>query len=136
MVIVATYLFVGLSTCVNPPWVNPMFGTPDNPAYIPNLFLDHSDKMSFLERVENTVFNWYSKWTYTNWLAKPGNILSKEYLEEDVLKGGDMMFDASLLLSNTHYSFNRPRPLPPNVIEVAGIHIQEAKKLPEVCVIT
>lgn len=61
-----------------------------------------------------------------------GNEFSKKYLGEDILKEQDMDYRTSLLLSNSHFSFTRPRPLPPNVIEIGGIHITEDKPLPTV----
>lgn len=109
-----------------------MFGAPDNPAYIPNMFLDHSDRMNFFERVENTVLLVFHKLMYEILMKRPGNEMSKKYLGEDIISEGDLDYNTSLLLMNTHYSFTRPRPLPPNVIEVAGIHIAEDKPLPKV----
>ncbi|KAJ9582123.1 hypothetical protein L9F63_003537, partial [Diploptera punctata] len=39
--------------------------------------------------------------------------------------------NTSLILVNTHFSLNRPRPLLPNIVEVGGIHIKPIKKLPK-----
>lgn len=40
--------------------------------------------------------------------------------------------NTSLQLINTHFSVNNVRPLIPNVIEVAGLHIQEPKPVNQV----
>ena len=40
--------------------------------------------------------------------------------------------NVSLVLVNTHYSLNRPRPLVPAVIQVGGLHIKEPNRLPAV----
>lgn len=109
-----------------------MFGLPDNPAYIPNVLLDHSDRMSFFERVENTIFLVFHKMLYGPLMRNPGNELSKKYLGEDIITEKDLDYEMNLLLVNTHFSFTRSRPLTPNVIEVAGIHIAEQKPLPKV----
>ncbi|XP_018325094.1 UDP-glucuronosyltransferase 2B30 [Agrilus planipennis] len=48
---------IGLSSCVVMPHWNDHFGNPDNPSYIPLIYMDYSDQLSFLERVENTVIS-------------------------------------------------------------------------------
>lgn len=110
-----------------------MYGVPDNPAYIPNMFLDHSDHMTFFERVENTIMLVFHKIIYDFLMRRPGNEFSKKHLGVDIITEEDLDYKTSLLLTNTHFSITRPRPLPPNVIEVAGIHIAEAKPLPKAC---
>lgn len=112
-----------------------MYAVPDNPAYIPNLFLDLSHRMSFLQRVENTVLLVVHKLMYSMTMRKTGNELSKKYLGVDILSDMDMEYNSSLFLSNTHFSFTYPRPLPPNVIEVGGIHIAKQKPLPKVSIL-
>lgn len=121
-----------MSTCLHLPWLNPMFGLPDNPAYVPNPLLDHSDHMSFFERLENTVLVVFHKLMYDILMRRRGNELTKKHLGVDVITETDLDYSASLLISNTHFSFTRPRPLTPNVIEVAGIHIAQQKTLPKV----
>lgn len=113
------------------PWVNDMFALPDNPAYIQNTFFAYN-KFSFFERLENTLSVWHYKLIYEFWMKRSGNECSKKYLNEEVYGENDMEKEFSLMLVNTHYTFNRPRPLLPNVIEVGGIHIRKPEKLPEV----
>lgn len=44
----------------------------------------------------------------------------------------DLADDTSVLFVNQHFSFSAPRPLPPNVVEIGGIHIRQTrKKLPD-----
>lgn len=44
----------------------------------------------------------------------------------------DLADDTSVLFVNQHFSFTAPRPLPPNVVEIGGIHIKPTrKKLPD-----
>lgn len=42
----------------------------------------------------------------------------------------EMVRSTSLMLVNQHYSLSGPKPLPPNVIEVGGVHMRPAKPLP------
>lgn len=38
----------------------------------------------------------------------------------------------SIMFVNTHYSLIGPKPLPPTVVEVGGVHIKEPKAIDEV----
>lgn len=54
----------------------------------------------------------------------------RQYLKNDSVPYlGDLIFRTSLILSNTHYSFSGPYPLPPTVVEIGGVHIREPKPL-------
>ena len=46
---------IGLSSCLMRPWHYDRFGNPLIPSYIPNLFMSSSDKMTFVERLENWI---------------------------------------------------------------------------------
>lgn len=63
---------------------------------------------------------------------KYGNQFSKQYIGEDIINEHDPENSLSLVLMNTHYSFNYPRPMIPGVIEVGGIGIGKLKRLPQV----
>lgn len=46
----------------------------------------------------------------------------------------EAIFNVSLILLNSHFTAQLPRPYLPNVIEVGGMHIKsKANKLPTVC---
>ncbi|XP_057663227.1 uncharacterized protein LOC130898167 [Diorhabda carinulata] len=122
---------VGITTTDFLPWMYQWFGCPENPSYIPVLFMDYSDRMNFLQRLENTLMLVYSKFIHFYYIGPSGNEYSKKYLGVDLYQGGDILYNISLLLINRHYSFQTPKPLTPNVIEVGGIHIEPPKKLPK-----
>lgn len=113
-------------------WMNMRFGNIDHPAYVPNNFLDHTDDLSFWERVENTLMNIFSQFAYYYLIEKPTYEIVKPYFGEDLPRLSDIAFNASLMMTNTHFSLSRPRPLVPNVIDVAGMHIGNAKSLGQV----
>lgn len=58
----------------------------------------------------------------------------RENIEWDFPYLGDVQKQTVLALVNTHPSFDIPEPLPPNVIPVGGLQIQEPQPLPKVCV--
>lgn len=127
---------IGLSSCVVLPWHYQYFGLPEDPAYIPSLFLPFSDEMNLLERSENLIMNLYSKNSFNRRILEPSYQFAKELFGEDLPDLEDIWRNASLLLVNTWFSLNRPKPLPPSVVEVGGMFIkQEIHRLPEVCFI-
>ncbi|XP_060530807.1 UDP-glycosyltransferase UGT5-like [Cylas formicarius] len=118
---------VGLSSCAMLPWHAQWFGSSDNPSYIPVLFMDYPVRMSFAERVENTVMLLMNKWWWYSLMETPGKILSQKYIGEETPD----LYTTSLFLVNSHHTLHGARPLTPSIVEVGGIHIEKAKKLPE-----
>jgi glucuronosyltransferase len=116
--------FIYFSSSILMPWANDRIGNPDNPSYIPNLFRSHSDKMTFMERLSNTVETYVDKWIVFPLLFDlPGRAIVSKHLRVSLPPLADIARRGSLILVNSHFSLNKPRPLVPAVIEVAGIHI-------------
>lgn len=122
---------VGLSSHILMPWVNDWTGNPDNPSYVPIIHMDYSDEQTFLERVEHVLVYLQSKAYYHSVMTSEAVAYSRRYLGLRIPDG--IMYETSLVLVNSHYSLNRPRPLVPNVIEVGGLHIAKRGQLPAVC---
>lgn len=122
--------FIGLTSHALMPWSNSWFGTPGSPSYIPVVFLDHSDRMDFVERVENAVIYVLHNLFYNYVVAMDSDGYSRKYVGESIPR--DFMRNASLVLTNVHYTLSRPKAVAPSVIEVGGIHIGKEKKLPGV----
>lgn len=115
------------------PWIDYRVGNPNNPAYVPNLFLSYSDKMNFFQRVENTLLNIFLN-IYYNYLVvvnKDQRVSTKYFGELGATIHSDILND-SVILVNTHHTVNLPRPLVPNVVEIGGLHIGEKKNFPKV----
>jgi glucuronosyltransferase len=125
---------VGISSSALVHWYNERFGNPSHPAYIPNIFMDCSDRMSFFERVENLVAGLVHRFYYDAVLMEKGEDTAREYFGEDLTPLRDIVFNTSLLLVNTHFSLNLPRPLVPAVVEIGGIHVGKVNKLPRVSI--
>lgn len=63
---------------------------------------------------------------------KPSNVLAQQFFGENLPDLNVLAYNTSLQLVNTHFSVNSVRPLVPNVVEVAGLHIQKSHKVNEV----
>ncbi|XP_017768995.1 PREDICTED: UDP-glucuronosyltransferase 1-7C-like isoform X3 [Nicrophorus vespilloides] len=123
--------FIGLTSHILMPWTAARIAIIDNPSYIPNHFMDFSDRMGFVERVENTVA--YICCTVINhlFIQIPSNRVSREIFGDDVPSSSEIAANISLILANTHYTLNRPRPLPPSYIDIGGVHIGPTKNIPK-----
>lgn len=125
---------VGLMSCAILPWTPYRVGGPENPSYVPGMTQALTDKMTFLERVENTFFLYfYIIWYELSIRREEQSILEKRLgrtlpILEDIAK------NTSVVLVNTHHSLNGVRVLPPSVVEVGGIHLhnRSLKPLPQV----
>ncbi|KAJ8922622.1 hypothetical protein NQ315_007654 [Exocentrus adspersus] len=122
---------IGLSSCTIMPWTSERLGNPTHTAYIPNNNMDYTDRMTFLERVENTVVSLYHQFHYDYITLSRDEEFAKKYLGEEAARIKEFIRNSSILITNSHFSLNLPRPLVPNVIEAGGLHIGEAKPLPK-----
>lgn len=123
---------VAISSCVLFPWSNDRMGNPDNPSFIPVQGTSFSDQMSFSERLRNFLANV----AFNTVFNVAERIVTEGYVSKHIGNGvpplSDIARNTSLLLVNTHFSLNRPRPLVPGVVEVGGLHLKPPKKLPKV----
>ncbi|KAL3266344.1 hypothetical protein HHI36_010522 [Cryptolaemus montrouzieri] len=124
---------IGIVSSIMLPWNTGRFGVPDNPSYIPTLFLDYSHRMSFFGRLENTLVSLAHKISFS-FRIKRDDEIGAEYLKGDTDSVSKFANNASLLLVNSHYSLNGARPLTPNVIEIGGVHVGHPEQLPTVSV--
>ncbi|KAJ9574466.1 hypothetical protein L9F63_008354 [Diploptera punctata] len=124
-------ILIGISTSVLMPWGNERMGNPESPSYIPHLFSEYSDKMNFYERMMNSLtVNLYKVMYYFN-VEVPTNKIVRKHFGDDMPDLSEIAKNTSLVLVNSHFSLNAPRPLVPGVVEVGGIHIIPPKPLPK-----
>lgn len=102
-----------------------MFGHVPNPAVIANLPADYVVPKTFFQRLENFAFLVYYTFStkYREWTMQMND--PQPYDLVDPIK-------PSLVFVNTHYITEAARPLPPNVIQIGGIHLERPKDIPNV----
>lgn len=125
--------YIGLSSCALMPWHYERLGNPHIPSYIPSLFMGYHDKMTFAERVSNWLAVHVMNLFYSVFTDTKGNELMRKYIGEGLPDIKDLQKRTSLMFVNQHYSLSGSKPLSPQVVELGGIHIREAKPLDEVC---
>lgn len=102
-------------------------GNPRNPAVIPVELSTFSDKMTFLERLQNLWKYLYLLYKYNFDIPKKLNEIYNKFYTPDLLNKKQI----SLVFANNHFSF-LSRSTVPNMIDVGGIHVKPAKLLPNV----
>jgi len=112
-------------------WSADRMGASSHPAYIPVLMTQYGTYMNFMERMYNTLLRsiaFYKYYTDSTILSQ--EIASKHYMSSSSLE--KLVFKTSFLFVNTHYTVWGSRPLPPNIVELGGIHVKPSKPLKEV----
>ncbi|XP_036346582.1 UDP-glycosyltransferase UGT5-like, partial [Rhagoletis pomonella] len=92
-------------------------------AYVPSPTARKLDHKNFYHRLSNLYVH-TMELAYTHMKIIPDQQrLYEKYFPNATADLSEVRRDFSLLLLNQHYSFNYARPLVPNAIEVAGMHI-------------
>lgn len=128
--------FIGLSSSIIQPFQYDRLGLPSNPAYITNHFMGFSEHMTFLERVENTLLYGLHNLVGIFWVDLPGDEIARRVFGDDLPPVSKIANNMSLLLINTHFALDRPKPIVPGYVEVGGMFIGKPKKLPQVNIAT
>ncbi|XP_075223896.1 uncharacterized protein LOC142325751 [Lycorma delicatula] len=111
---------------------NEFVGNPHGTSYLPLTELRYSESMTFLQRCHNTlrtIINVVG--TYCFYLPKQESFIHKYFNytgAEKIPSIVDMLQDVALIITNSQISVDYSRPLVPNVIEVAGLHISPDRK--------
>ncbi|EDW76574.1 uncharacterized protein Dwil_GK14593 [Drosophila willistoni] len=121
---------IAMSSCALMPWHYERMGAPLIPSYISALFMGKSQEMSFGGRLANWFTVHSLNLLYKLFSIPAADALVRQKFGPQMPSVGEMVKNTSLMLINQHFSLSGPKPLPPNVIEVGGVHIKPAKALP------
>uniref|UniRef100_A0A8B9ZKW9 UDP-glucuronosyltransferase 1-1 n=1 Tax=Anas platyrhynchos TaxID=8839 RepID=A0A8B9ZKW9_ANAPL len=102
---------------------------PNPPSYVPRIFTEHTDHMSFLQRVKNLVFD-VPNLFLCNFFFQPFSRLASEFLQRDMTVL-DLLSKASVWLLRLDFVLDYPRPLMPNIVLIGGVNCAH-KELPQV----
>ncbi|NWU22706.1 UD16 glucuronosyltransferase, partial [Dyaphorophyia castanea] len=100
---------------------------PSPPSYVPRLFLDNSDSMTFSQRVKNMLVDllehFYCKPIYDNFEELAYEVFKKKVTAIELLSR------ASFWLMRYDFVFEFPRPVMPNMAFIGGINCAQRKNL-------
>ncbi|XP_014301458.1 UDP-glucuronosyltransferase 2B31-like isoform X2 [Myotis lucifugus] len=106
-------------------------GLPFPPSYVPVVFSELSDQMTFMERVKNMVYVLYFDFCLQTYNQKKWGQFLNEVLGKPITLF-ELMGKAEMWLIRTYWDFEFPRPLLPHFQFVGGLHCKPAKPLPKV----
>ncbi|CAK1580193.1 unnamed protein product [Parnassius mnemosyne] len=89
-------------------------------------FLDITDPTSFWGRLRNFYFTVYEFIWWKYWYMEKQEQLVQKYMKnlaEPVPSLYEMQRQASLMLINSHFSFDTPAAYLPNIVEIGGLHL-------------
>ncbi|XP_059332199.1 UDP-glucuronosyltransferase 1A1-like isoform X6 [Ammospiza nelsoni] len=101
---------------------------PNPPSYVPRLFSDLTDRMTFFQRVKNLLFDTQNLFL-CNFLFDPYTKLASEFLQREVTLP-DLFHKGSVWLLRSEFVLDYARPLMPNIIPIGGANCAH-KELPQ-----
>ncbi|KAM7048982.1 LOW QUALITY PROTEIN: UDP-glucuronosyltransferase 1A1-like [Acridotheres tristis] len=102
---------------------------PKPPSYVPRIYTDNSDHMTFLQRVKNLLYG-IPDLFLCEFAIKPYSKMASEFLQREVTVL-DLLRKASVWLPRLDFVLDYPRPLMPNIIPIGGVNCAH-KELPQV----
>jgi glucuronosyltransferase len=111
-------------------WMDEWFGNPTPYAYVPDIFQEYSERMNLWQRIRNTLAEIHMKLGRIFYVIPQHDALLRKHLNSSKIPSiWELQKSTALILLNSHFSISYSRPLMPNMVEVAGMHIAPLKKL-------
>ncbi|KFW02529.1 UDP-glucuronosyltransferase 1-1, partial [Fulmarus glacialis] len=98
---------------------------PSPPSYVPRVFAVLTDRMNFLQRVKNLIFD-IPNYFLCDCVFQPYAKLASEFLQRHVTVL-DLLRQASIWLMRLDFTLDYPRPLMPNIIAIGGVNCVHKK---------
>ena len=124
---------IAVSTNVEYPWISHLTGNNDNPAVVPNNLFSAFGELNFWQRLKNTIM-YHNKVREFHWKTEKAQTEAmRKYISPDLPSIREVEKSVALTLVNSHPIISGIKPLLPNLVQVAGIHIKEkVSSLPSV----
>jgi len=114
-------------------WILRYTGGSSLPSLIPNVFTDYTHQMNFFQRTINFITEVSTTLIHSYYFIPKMEAIYRQKLNDAHIPSvHEILGNASLILSNGHFALRSPKPLLPDVIEVAGMHCRPANPLPKV----
>ncbi|KAJ8954678.1 hypothetical protein NQ318_011370 [Aromia moschata] len=112
--------------------LNHLVGNPSLPSFAPEFMSSFPPKMSFLQRVQNTIYRFMISSVLHLYAYSANDKMVKKYFPSpfDQLDLKDALYNVSLVLLNSHLSISSAIPYVPCMIDIGGFHVKPPKKLP------
>jgi glucuronosyltransferase len=111
-------------------WMDEWAANPSPYAYVPDVLQELGERMTFWQRIRNTVGEIYIKLGRMFYVVPQHDAILRKYLNtSNIPSVSELGKSVALILLNHHFSIGYPRPFVPSMVEVGGIHITSPKKL-------
>ncbi|XP_033837748.1 UDP-glucuronosyltransferase-like isoform X1 [Periophthalmus magnuspinnatus] len=104
-------------------------GCPSPPSFVPRFFTGYTDKMSFKQRIINTIVALFEP-LMCRLLYWHFDQITSEFLGEDTTVA-EILSDSDIWLLRLDFASEFPRPLMPNMVLVGGINCNVRNPLPD-----
>ncbi|KFQ44876.1 UDP-glucuronosyltransferase 1-3, partial [Nestor notabilis] len=94
-------------------------------SYVPRLFVNNSDNMTFTQRVKNVLVRML-EFVYCKPFFAPFEELADEFFQNQVT-AMDLLSRGSIWLMRYDFVFEFPRPVMPNMVFIGGINCDQKK---------
>lgn len=105
-------------------------GCPTPPSFVPRYFTRYTDKMTFKERLINTIIGALFEPLLCRLLYWRFDQITAEFLGEDVTVA-EILSNSDIWLLRSDFTLEFPRPLMPNIVLVGGINCDVRNPLPD-----
>ncbi|NWV97668.1 UD11 glucuronosyltransferase, partial [Machaerirhynchus nigripectus] len=93
---------------------------PKPPSYVPRGLTQLTDRMTFLQRVKNLLYD-IPNFFFCDFFFEPYSKLASEFLQREVTVL-DLLHKGSVWLLRLEFVLDYPRPLMPNIIPIGGVN--------------
>nr|CAD7599797.1 unnamed protein product [Timema genevievae] len=125
---------IGITAYSHPVWTSYATGNPHNPAYFPEITLPFSNRMTFIKRLQNFMLHVFTIISRNYYYMDRSDKQSRTYFGDEMPYVGSYETNMSIIMVNTHFSFDHPQPHVPAIIPVGGLHLKPAQDLPQVSI--
>lgn len=114
------------------PWVTDSTGGTNYPAFKPYVHSSVSSLENVWQRTLNTLYYKLDDVLRRYYYMPIVEAQAEKFIGRRAKNFLDLEKDVSVVLVNSHSSYDVAVPLPQNVIEIGGMHVQKPKSLPKV----
>jgi len=116
-------------------FITERLGTHLPPSHVPLSFLDLTEKMTFTQRLTNSLVQWMIKLAEKLYYSRIYREFKNQYHGESSPEIAQIASNISMLLVNSHISMNPSMPLLPDIVEIGGMHCKPAKPVKPVWIL-
>ncbi|XP_051166286.1 UDP-glucosyltransferase 2-like [Leptopilina boulardi] len=117
---------ITVSASLEFPWTSSAIGNPDSIAFAPNVLMNSAEISTFWKRMKNLIINYRSVLQFRTITEEIQTEMMRKYLKFDMPDIRETMKSTALTFVNSFHSLSGIRIRSPALIDIAGIHLEDA----------